>query len=324
MTVVLIFAVLAICAGCGVMVATLGLHDRAHAAAIADVAVGWSPLPAAPPSGDSSIRSQLTRPFEQFAVQLSERSRRKGNPTLAEHLLRADLKLRMGEFVLVQIGFGIAFGLLGLLRFGFGGQFIASAVAAYLLPMRYVKFRQGRRLRSFNEQLPDTLTLLANAMKAGHSFPQAIDTAARNTSRPIADELARVVREMQIGRSPEQALANSLRRMPSDDLELICTAVSIHSQVGGNLARIFDNVSHTIRERTRVKGKISSLTAQARMSGWIITLLPVALALFLYVIAPRYFAGMVRDPVGWGMLVAAAISIIVGNTIIRRIVAIKV
>jgi len=112
--------------------------------------------------------------------------------------------------------------------------------------------------------------------------------------------------------------------MPSDDLELILTAVSIHSQVGGNLARVFDNVSHTIRERVRVKGKISALTAQARMSGWIITLLPVALGLFLYVIAPSYFGGMLREPLGWALVVVAAVSIICGNAIIRRIVAIKV
>jgi len=319
--IVLIFAVLALCAGCGVLVATLGLHGRAAVAGAADMAVGYAP--AAPPA-DSSLRTQLTRPFESFAVQLSARSQRKGNPTLAEHLLRADLKLRMGEFVLLQVAFGAAFALLGLLRFGFGAQFIISGVGAYLLPMRYVRFRQRRRLRRFNEQLPDTLTLLANAMKAGHSFPQAIDTVARNTSAPIADEFARLVKEMNIGRSAEQALANCLRRIPSEDLELIATAVSIHAQVGGNLARVFDNVSGTIRERVRVKGKIAALTAQARMSGWIITLLPVALGILLYVITPRYFAGMLRDPLGWGMLVVASISILVGNALIRRIVAIKV
>ena len=322
MIMVLLFAALGMCAACGIVVATLGLNSHVLARGTADDAMVWSPMSS--PAADPPMRAQLTRPFESVAERISERSERKGNPTLAEHLLRADLKLRIGEFVLLQVGFAVAFGLLGLLRYGFGAQFIVSAVGAYLIPMRYVKFRQNRRMRRFNEQLADTLTLLANALKAGHSFPQALDTVARNTSPPIADEFARVVREMNIGRSPEQALANALRRMPSDDLELILTAVSIHSQVGGNLARVFDNVSHTIRERVRVKGKISALTAQARMSGWIITLLPVALGLFLYVIAPSYFGGMLREPLGWALVVVAAVSIICGNAIIRRIVAIKV
>jgi tight adherence protein B len=140
----------------------------------------------------------------------------------------------------------------------------------------------------------------------------------------MSDELSRLVREMNMGRSPEQALSSALKRMPSEDFELILTAVTIHSEVGGNLARVFDNVSHTIRERVRVKGQISALTAQARMSGWIITLLPIVLGLVLYVITPAYFRSMVDHPIGWAMLVLAAFSIVVGNAIIRRMIAIKV
>jgi tight adherence protein B len=166
--------------------------------------------------------------------------------------------------------------------------------------------------------------MLANAMRAGYSFPQAIDSIAKTGAAPVADEFGRVVREMNLGAPIEHALANLVKRVGSDDLDLIVTAVLIHSQVGGNLAKILDGISHTIRERIRVKGQISALTAQARASGWIITLLPVAVASLLYLITPSYFGAMFRHPAGIAMLVFAFIAIVIGNALIRRIVAIRV
>ncbi len=318
MTFLVVFAGLGVCAAAGILVATLGLYKPAPALA-ADPAGGWDAA-----RGDAGLRDQVARPFDALAQRISERAERRGNQSLAESLTAADLKLRTGEFVMIQVAFMLGMALLGFLRFGFGPQFITAGVAGYLLPMRYVRYRQRRRLRMFNAQLPDTLTLLANALKAGYSFPQAIETVSQNTSPPISYEFARAVREMSIGRSPEQALTSTLKRVPSEDFELILTAVSIHAQVGGNLAKVLDSVSHTIRERIRVKGHIQTLTAQARLSGWIITLLPVALALFLYVITPSYFGDMLKEPIGWGLLVLAGIAILAGNAIIRRIVAIKV
>jgi tight adherence protein B len=314
-----IFVVLGACAAIGIIVATVALQRPEVAAA--GVATPWvGPVPVT----DSSLRGQIARPFESIAARISERGQKKGNPGLGEQLLRADLKLRTGEFVMIQLALLLIFALLGFLRFGFGPQFVTAGVAGYLLPMRYVNYRQRKRLRLFNNQLADTLTLLASAMKAGYSFPQAIDSVSKNIAPPMADEMSRVVREMNVGRSPEQALAATLKRMPSDDFDLILTAVTIHSQVGGNLSRVFDNVAQTIRERVKVKGQIRTLTAQARLSGWIITLLPVALALFMYVITPSYFKPMVDEALGWAMLILAAIAIALGNLIIRRIVAIRV
>lgn len=317
MTLLLGFVVLGIVAAAGVMIAMIAIQPAPAAA----TSSGWV-APGA--EADPTLRGHLARPFESIAARISERSERKGNPTLGEQLLRADLKIRTGEFVMLQVALMLLLGFLGFLRFGFGPQFVTAAVAGYLLPMRYVNYRQRKRLRLFNEQLADTLSLLSSAMKAGYSFPQAIDSVSTTVAAPMADELSRVVREMNVGRSAEQALVATLKRMPSDDFDLILTAVTIHSRVGGNLARVFENVSHTIRERVKVKGQIRTLTAQARMSGWIITLLPVALALFLYVITPSYFRSMVQEPLGWAMLVLAAISITAGNLIIRRVVAIKV
>lgn len=317
MSLLLVFVGLGICAAAGVLVATLGLQQATTT--LAQMGTGGGG-----PAADQTLREQVARPFEMVARRISERSERRGLETVAARLMAADLKLRTGEFVMIQLAFMLCLALLGLLRFGFGPQLITAGIAGYLLPMRYVRYRQRRRLRMFNSQLPGTLTLLANALKAGQSFPQAIDSVSQNTPPPISHEFARAVREMGIGRSPEQALNSTLKRVPSQDFELIVTAVSIQAQVGGNLAKVLEGVSHTIRERVRVKGRIQALTAQAKLSGWIITLLPVLLALFLYIITPSYFRGMLDEPLGWGLLVLAAISIAAGNAIIRRIVAIKV
>lgn len=271
-----------------------------------------------------TIRERVNQPFQVLADRSSQRRRLNGGLTLGEHLVRANVRLRPSEFVMVQVAFLIGGAIIGLLRFGFGPQFVITAVAAYLLPMRYVKFRQGQRLKALNRQLPDTLSLLSNALKAGLSLPQAMDTTAHNTVAPIADELGRVIREMNIGSATERALTNMVRRTGSEDLDLIVTAITIQASVGGNLARILDSISHTIRQRVQIKGQISAMTAQARASGWVVTLLPVIVATVLYFITPTYFRPMFQDRTGIALLFLAGVSVAAGNVFIRRIVNFRV
>jgi tight adherence protein B len=271
-----------------------------------------------------TLRDRIDRSFNGVVERGNRRRLKVTGLTLAEHLARADIKLRSSEFVLIQLGCLVAFALLGLLRFGFGPQFIVSAVGAYLIPMRVVKYRQRKRLKTLDSQLPATLGLLSNALKAGFSLPQALDSVAHNTAAPMADELSRMTREMAVGASLEQALHNMLKRVASDDLDLIVTAILIHKSVGGNLARVLDSISDTIRQRVMVKSQISALTAQARASGWIISLLPVGVAAILYVIAPTYFRSLTTEPLGVVMLILAGVSIAVGNVFIRRITRIRV
>ena len=270
----------------------------------------------APPT----IRERVNQPFQVLADRSSQRRRLNGGLTLGEHLMRANVRLRPSEFVMIQVAFLIGGALISLLRFGFGPQFVISGVIAYLLPMRYIRYRQRQRLKALNHQLPDTLSLLSNALKAGLSLPQAMETTARNTVAPIADELGRVIREMNIGSPTERALTNMVRRTGSEDMDLIVTAIMIQASVGGNLARILDSISHTIRQRISIKGQISAMTAQARASGWVITLLPVIVATILYFITPTYFRPMFTDRTGIALLLAAAVSVAVGNLFIRRIV----
>jgi tight adherence protein B len=272
----------------------------------------------------ATMRDRLERPFSKLAEGASRRGSRRGRPTLAEQLGQAGLTLRTSEFVMMRFGCAALLALIGLLRFGIGLQPVVMAVLGYFIPGLYLRYRQSRRRRAFQQQLVDTITLLSSALKAGHSFPQALDTVAKNGNPPISEEFDRVVREMNIGGSAEQALQKLVRRVESEDLDLIVTAVLIHSTVGGNLSRILDAISHTIRERIRVRGEISAITAQARASGWIITLLPVAVAGLLYFIAPGYFRPMTEQLLGWLMLVFCGVSIFIGNLIIRRITRIRV
>ncbi|TMG08297.1 MAG: hypothetical protein E6I06_08425 [Chloroflexi bacterium] len=190
--------------------------------------------------------------------------------------------------------------------------------------MRYIRWRQRRRLKAFNSRLADTVSLLSNAMKAGLSLPQAIEAVANNASPPISDELSRVIREMKLGSATPVALANMVRRVGSEDLDLIVTAIGIQSSVGGNMARILDGISHTIRQRIQIKSQIGAMTAQMRASGWIITLLPFIVAGVLNIITPSYFRVMFTDPAGRVLLVLAGLSIFIGNVFVRRITNFKV
>jgi tight adherence protein B len=308
------------------LVAAIGVFMAAMAIAVPrastapDARPGWE----LPPASPGSLRSRVDRPLRALVERTNRSHRLNGGLSLAENLARADIKLRTSEFVMIQIGLLVGAALLCLWRFGFAPQFVIAGVIAYLVPMRYVKFRQRSRLKAFNARLPDTLSLLSNAMKAGLSLPQALESVAQNASPPISDELARVVRETNLGSSTTGALANMVRRVGSDDLDLIVTAISIQSTVGGNLARIFDGISHTIRQRVQVKSQIAAMTAQMRASGWIITLLPFIVAAILNFITPSYFRVMFTDPAGRVLLGLAGLSIFIGNVFVRRITNFRV
>jgi tight adherence protein B len=276
---------------------------------------------APPPQG---FRESLARLFQPMQQAADERSKKRGKPTTQEQLAKADLKLRTSEYLMIQVGMVVLLALIGLLRFGFGIQFLVMGVAGYFIPGIYVRYRQSQRLKAFNNQLGDTLTLLSNALKAGYSFAQALDTVSKNASPPIADEFGRAVREMNLGGSVEEALGNMVKRIESDDLDLMVTAVAIHRTVGGNLAEILDNIAFTIRERVRIKGQIKTLTAQASSSGKLITALPIVLAVFMYFATPTYFKPMTENVVGWVILAAAGVMIFLGNLVMNKVTSIEV
>ncbi len=239
-------------------------------------------------------------------------------------LAQADVKLRVAEFILLTIASIALFFLLGRLIFDSALMGLAFAVVGFFVPRIYLNIRRRRRLNAFNDQLADTITLLANSLRSGFSIVQSMETVAEQLPDPMATEFHRVTQEIGLGLHYEEALYNMLRRVPSDDLDLMITAINIQGRVGGNLAEILDTIGHTIRERVRIKGEIRVLTAQQMISGYILTLLPVVLGLVLYLINPRYVGRMFNDPCGWIMIVVGVAMIVVGFLIIRKIVDIEV
>src|SRR5256714_2983610 len=295
-----------------------GAEDfQARLAAYGVTTAGAQALPQA-----ACFRRALNRLFQPAADRVGRGDAKKGKPSVAEQLQRADLKLRPSEYFMIQIGSAVLVGLIGYWRWGL--VFSLLFFAGYLIPGFYVKYRVSQRLKKFNSQLGDTLTLLSNALKAGYSFAQAIDTVAKNAVAPIGDEFGRAVREMNLGGSPDEALSNITKRIASPDFDLVSTAYSIHRTVGGNLAEILDNIAYTIRERVRIKGEIATLTAQARASGTLITFLPIVLATFMFFVTPTYFRPMFSSIIGWGLLVFGAFMIFIRNLIILLVVALQV
>jgi tight adherence protein B len=256
---------------------------------------------------------------------------------LSIDLARADLKMRPAEFLILWAVTPIVF-LAGAFVLGFvfpGFQNIVALVVFFLIgtyaPRFYLKYRQGKRIAAFKTQLPDTITLLANSLRAGSSFLQGIELVTREARPPISEEFERVVREMQLGMALQPALNNLVRRVASEDLELMVTAIQIQSQVGGNLATVLDSIAFTIRERIRIQGEIQTLTAMQRYSGYVITLLPIGLGGILFLISPGYMEGMVQSPpemlglpLGIIFFAVGLLSMGIGYFFIRRIVNIKV
>ena len=282
---------------------------------------------------DDFVGSSVKRP--DFADKLDNViSGRTFFGTVQERIRRADIKLRVSEYIVFMavsaaIG-GVIFFIL------FDGNIPLAALGAYLgsrVPKIYITVTANRRVRAFNNQLGDTLTLWVNALRAGSSVLQGMETIATEAPSPISIEFERVVQEVRLGLSVEQALANMYNRVPSDDLDLVITAVNIQREVGGNLAEVLDSISFTIRERVRIKGEIRTLTAQGRASGWIITLLPITLGFMMYGINPDYISELwVREapflignfPCGWLVMICSVLMIAAGGFAISKIVDIEV
>jgi tight adherence protein B len=284
-------------------------------------------------SGESDQPAPDLRTRVDAAVTKTERGSK-----ISRDLARADLKLTAGEFVMLKLG---GAGLMALVAAwlsslllgnwnltGSIGGLVFGAIIGSFLPDMYVKMRAKARIRKFNNGLADTIAMLGSSLRSGYSLLQSMDLVSKEGVGPVASEFRRVVQEVGLGLSTETALANLYRRVPSDDLDLMITAVNIQHEVGGNLAQILESIAHTIRERVRIKGEIQTLTAQGRISGYVITGLPVGLAIFLSMINPGYMAPMFTfgmPPKAWCCLpVTSGAMIIMGYFAIMKIVDIDI
>ncbi|WP_258359143.1 type II secretion system F family protein [Moorella sulfitireducens] len=243
---------------------------------------------------------------------------------LEEELSRADILLKGEEFVGLTILTFFGPGIISLALTANLPFAVMTACLGGFLPFYVIKVKQNKRRLKFNAQIGDALLIMANALRSGFSFLQAMDMVRREMPDPIAREFGIVLLEMNWGNSTETALLDLAGRIKSDDLDLLITAVLIQRQVGGNLAEILDNIAHTIKERVRIKGEIKTLTAQGRISGLIIGLLPVVLGTVIFLLNPGYLSLLFSTRTGVFMLTGAILGQLMGVMIIRRIISIEI
>ena len=241
--------------------------------------------------------------------------------------------MQASRFIVIQgMSAGVAFvivyfvvdtipDLAGLLALPIGG---AVGILAWFIPMFVLSFMEGMRLKKFEKQLPTTIDSMAGALQAGSSLSQAMEMVSREVPAPIGQELAIVVREMVVGVTMQDAFVNMLERVHSLDLDMLVSAITIQHRVGGNLSSILRTISHTIRERLRIRGEIAVLTAQQRLAAWIVSGLPIMIILALFVIAPSYIMKLFRPGIARLLLVGGGLGILAGFYALRRISDIEV
>ena len=271
--------------------------------------------------------------MEQPYLERIRRWLRKAAAPIAEHgpiqaldfrMRQAGIPLLGGEFMVLLVVSALAAFLIGwMLTLELATAFLLGGLVAAAIWI-FVAWRAYRRRNAFTEQLGDCLTTVANALRAGYSFPQAVEVVAKEMEPPISDEFAQVSREVSMGVPLEAALEAMGRRVGSADLDLMITSVLIQREVGGNLAQILDNIGDTIQERIRMKREIFALTAQGRLSAWVLIVLPFVMALFMYIFKPEYIMVLIDDPLGRMAMFVSLFLEVIGYIVIQKIVHIDV
>jgi tight adherence protein B len=240
-----------------------------------------------------------------------------------DKLEQADLPLRPPEALFLYMAIVIVMFIGSMLIVGALGALIATALSV-IAPILYLEMRRKKRLRKFETQLPDVLNLLAGSMRAGFSFAQGLEAVAEEASEPSRRELQRVYAESRLGRPIEDALEDSADRMQSIDLVWAVMAIRIQREVGGNLAELLDTVADTMTERERMRHEIVALTAEGRMSAWVLGVFPPAFAVILYMIQPDYMSTLFNSSIGVMAVVVSAVMAGFGFLWLRKIMAIEV
>lgn len=282
--------------------------------------MGGRPVVAAQPSGQQYLRTPRLSNLPLLEMLLS---RNQWARTAALELDRADLPLKVSEYIMLRL---VAAVLLFLLVGVMAGDMRVGLVGlpiGYLLPRVYMARRQRSRRQQVNKQLAEAVVLISTSLKAGSSLLQSVELAGRRMGLPIARELRRVIRDINVGASVEEAMTNLAARVQSYDMDIVVNAVLIQRTVGGNLAEILDTVAHTMRERERVRGELRALTAQQRLSGIVVVILPLAVAGIFYVLDPEYLEPLVTTAAGRVMLGGAAAAQIFAAVLIKRILSIE-
>ncbi len=235
-------------------------------------------------------------------------------------ILQANSTTTLGTMLMQT--FGLAVGVF-LIAYLFSSMLLLSAIgaiAAAYVPFGLLQFKRGRRLKSFEGSLPDAIDMMARSLRAGHSLPAAISIVAEQAQEPARTEFSEVFKQQNYGLPLRDALMQLLQRVPSQDLRVVVTGMLVQKDTGGNLAEILDRIVHVIRERVRIAREVRTHTAQGRMTGWILCLLPIVLLLIINVMSPGYSKVLFEEGIGRTMLYMGIGLLVTGGLIIRQIV----
>jgi tight adherence protein B len=267
--------------------------------------------------------SQVARSAVEFAGKVVKQ--RDFESALALRLEAAGLPLRAAEWMLIHIAIAIGSAIILLLISG--GKIIPTVIGLILglvLPWTYLSVKESRRTTAFLAQLPDTLQLVAGSLSAGYSMPQAIDTVVREGSQPISGEFNRALVEARLGVPIEDAMEGIADRMKSRDFAWVVMAIRIQREVGGNLAELLTTVSNTLRERETLRRQVKVLSAEGRLSAWILGLLPIVFAVYLMIAQPKYLKPLVSEALGWFLITIGVVLLIIGTLWMRKAVKVEV
>ncbi|NEM06683.1 type II secretion system F family protein [Geodermatophilus normandii] len=274
------------------------------------------PTMAPPPTLLSKVTAQAQGGVEQVLA------RRGSAGAGAAALERAGIAMGLPEVVLLTVLATLVLGAVGWLL----GGVLAGLLLALLAPLGArlaVRLRTGRRQARFADQLDDALQLMASSLRAGHSLLRAVDAVADQAPAPIGEEFARIVNETRVGRDLGTALDEVAVRVDSDDFRWTAQAIAIHREVGGNLAEVLDTVGTTIRERNAIRRQVKALSAEGRLSAWVLMALPVGIVAFLTATNPVYLSAFTESLPGWIMILVSVALLVVGALWLKKTVAIR-
>jgi tight adherence protein B len=276
--------------------------------------------------GDDRLKSIILRDMDlstlPFLNELLKRA--KWVQKIDNLLVQADIKVRLGTFLLIMLFLSVFGAAATIIVFDQPIFALPVGIVTAFVPLIYARNKKHKRIRQFEQQFPDALDVLTNALRAGLALTGAIQVVSEELPDPVANEFAILFEEVRLGLDMKIALHKLSERVDSAELHLFVTAVIVQRETGGNLAEILQGTAAVIRDRFRILGDVRSLTAQARLSGLVLTLLPVGLAAFILMVAPSYLGELLDDPIGKYLIGMAIFLQIAGFLIMRRIVDIKV
>ncbi|MFS1511946.1 type II secretion system F family protein [Chengkuizengella sp. SCS-71B] len=260
-----------------------------------------------------------------FQKHVLERlKKRKNNLNLEQRLISAGISLSAEEFIIFRFILSILSGLILYMVFNIWFMVILGFCLLHIAANFWVKIKHKKRINMFNDSLSDMITTLISSLRAGFSLLQSLQSVVEESESPMKEEIELMIKQMQYGSSLEESLYQLKERMPSEDLDLMIQSILIQRQIGGNLSVILETIEQTIRDRTKIQGQITTLTAQGRLSGWVLGGLPIGVGLVLFLIEPEYFSNLFNHPIGIGLVIAGVISGTVGFLIIKKITTIEV